>query len=77
MSEDLEWRKAVRDMLLNRARKKQVDVVIRDLFLDYPSPEALADAREDDLRDLLYPLGMSRTRARRLIELSSKWANEG
>lgn len=77
MSEDLEWRKAVRDMLLNRARKKQVDVVIRDLFLDYPSPEALADAREDDLRDLLYPLGMSRTRARRLIELSSEWANEG
>lgn len=77
MSEDLEWRKAVRDMLLNRARKKQVDVVIRDLFLDYPSPEALANAREDDLRDLLYPLGMSRTRARRLIELSSEWANEG
>lgn len=67
------WKLLVCCILLNRTQRKQVDRVVNDLFLDYPTPEALATAREDELRDLLYPLGMSRTRARRLIEFAEGW----
>lgn len=67
------WKLLVACILLNRTTRRQVDKVIDSLFLDYPTPGHLADAREDDLRDLLYPLGMSRTRARRLIEFADDW----
>jgi endonuclease III len=73
MYEDLEWKRSVSGILLNRVQKQQADQVAHDFFLDYPTPQALAGAREDDLRNLLYPLGMARTRARRLISFATEY----
>lgn len=70
---DQPWKVLVACILLNRTTRAQVDGVIEDLFLDYPTPEALSEAREDELRDLLYTLGMARTRARRLIAFAEDW----
>lgn len=67
------WKLLVACILLNRTQRVQVDRVIDDLFLDYPTPEALAGARESDLRELLHPLGMARNRATRLIAFAEDW----
>lgn len=67
------WKLLVCCILLNRAQRKQVDQVVDQLFLDYPTVEDLADARLNDLRDLLYPLGLSRVRAQRLIAFAKQW----
>lgn len=70
---DEPWKLLVACVLLNRTTRRQVDRVIDDLFLDYPTPEALASARERDLAELLKPLGMHRTRANRLVRLADDW----
>jgi endonuclease III len=70
---DSGWQAEVREQLLVHTNPKKVDLVIDDLFLDYPTPEALADAREDELRSLLFPLGMARTRARHLIQFAREY----
>jgi methyl-CpG-binding domain protein 4 len=67
------WKLLVACILLNRTSRRQVDGVIDDLFLDYPTPEALSQARERDLSELLHPLGMQRNRATRLIAFAEDW----
>lgn len=64
------WKLLVACILLNRTTRRQVDRVIDDLFLDYPTYDALAEARFYDLATLLYPLGMHNTRAKRLIKFA-------
>jgi methyl-CpG-binding domain protein 4 len=81
IQEDLwpnEWKILVSCLLLNLTTRKQVDKVIDDLFVMYPTPQALADAQEEDLHDLLRSLGMWRKRAKTLIRfsrefMSSEW----
>ncbi len=73
-----EWKILVSCLLLNLTTRKQVDKVIDNLFVRYPSPQALADAEEEDLHDLLRSLGMWRKRAKTLIRfsrefMSSEW----
>lgn len=67
------WKMLVACILLNRTQRRQVDRVIDDLFLEYPTPEALASARIHDLASLLYPLGMHNTRARMLTRFATAW----
>ena len=67
------WKLLVACALLNRTTRRQVDGVVDALFLDYPTPEAMAHARHSDLCDLLRPLGMYRQRAERLRRLSDDW----
>jgi endonuclease III len=70
---DSDWKGLVREILLVRTPPKRVDRVLDDLFLDYPTPAELADAREDELRDLLFPLGGARTRAKQLIRFAKNY----
>lgn len=67
------WKMLVACILLNRTSRRQVDRVIDDLFLDYPTPEALASARVHELASLLYPLGMHTRRAQRLVRFAEDW----
>jgi endonuclease III len=57
-------------ILLNRTSRRQVDRVIDDLLLDYPTAEAMTHARADELRRLLTPLGFGVSRAERLRRFS-------
>jgi methyl-CpG-binding domain protein 4 len=43
-------------------------------FLDlYPTPEILSNASQDDIEELIRPLGLQRTRAERLIKMGKEW----
>jgi endonuclease III len=70
---DQPWKLLAVCLLLKRTTQAQVGGMIEDLFLDYPTPEALSDAREAELCSLLHPLSMARTRARRLIAFADDW----
>lgn len=60
-------------VLLNRTTRKQVDLVVEDLFSDYPTADDMAEARIPELREILRPLGFSTQRSQRLIAMSEEW----
>ena len=70
---DEPWKVLVVCVLLNRTTRAQVDRVVDDLFLEYPTPEHLATARVHELASLLYPLGMHNNRAKRLVRFAEDW----
>ena len=53
-----------------------VNKVTPALFENYPTPELLAAASEDDLQELLRRIGMYKTKARNIKKLSEKLAAE-
>ena len=57
----------VTEVLLTRTRAEAVEPVAKRLLATYPDAAALADAATDDVRNILYPLGLFRKRARALV----------
>ena len=39
----------------------------------YPTPEALAEAKQEDLHDMIYHLGLQRQRSKKLIKIAKAW----
>ena len=64
------WKMLVCCMLLNLTNRKQVDTVIDELFVRYPTPEDMMNAEHSDVVDIVQPLGLYNTRAERLIKMS-------
>jgi len=60
-------------LLLNRTRGKQVRGVVDKLFEKYPCAYDMARAVEEDLVDLLQPLGFQKQRAKRLIQFADAY----
>lgn len=60
-------------LLLNKTSRKQADRVWPELFERWPDPESLASAG-DELEELLRPLGFCSTKAKRLREMSARYA---
>ena len=50
---------------------KSVDVVIGPLFARYPTPEALAEARVEEVEPIIHRTGFFHMKARRIIEASA------
>ena len=50
----------------------RVNTVTPALFASWPDAAALGDARVEDVEDVVRPLGMQRTRARRLVALGTE-----
>jgi endonuclease-3 len=48
----------------------RVNIVTKDLFVRYPSPEAFAAAEVDELEELVRPCGLGRTKARDIVAMS-------
>lgn len=69
------YRFGVACILLNRTTRQQVDRAIRDLFLEYPTADALARARVDEVRELIRPLGLNRIRTERLVRFAEDLAS--
>ncbi|KEY69519.1 hypothetical protein S7711_02056 [Stachybotrys chartarum IBT 7711] len=59
--------------LWNRTKGSQARPVFMALRCQYPSPEHLGNAAEADLTDLLRPLGLQHTRARRFLAFAQTW----
>tara|TARA_B100001564_G_scaffold315603_1_gene290432 strand:- start:49 stop:339 length:291 start_codon:yes stop_codon:yes gene_type:complete len=52
-----------------------VDGVRHELFSKYPTEYELMEADEDELSEILKPLGLYRRRAKTLIKFSWMWVN--
>ncbi len=59
-------------ILAARATDKKVNEVTPELFQNYPTPQALAQASFEDVAEIVRPTGYYRQKARRLIEVSQQ-----
>lgn len=74
---DLPWRRTrdpwailVAAFLLRKTTTGQVISVYEELLKRYPTPKALLSASEDEIKELIRPLGIEHQRARHLKELA-------
>jgi A/G-specific adenine glycosylase len=74
---DLPWRRTrdgwavlVAASMLRQTTVKQVAKVYGEFLRRYPSPHSLLAASEDEVRELIRPLGMEHRRARQIVELA-------
>jgi 3-methyladenine DNA glycosylase/8-oxoguanine DNA glycosylase len=57
--------------------EKRCNGVIEEMFRRWPNPSALAAASDNDLEDLIRPLGMQRKRTQTLKRMSAEYAAGG
>ena len=50
---------------------KRVNIVTKDLFQRYPNPKSLSSADYDIVESIIRPLGLSKSKAKNIISLSS------
>ena len=73
--QDDPWKMLVCCILLNLTRRQQVDGIRDELFDKYPTEYEMMEADEDELSEILKPLGLYRRRAKTLIKFSWMWVN--
>ena len=76
IQEDLwsdEWKLLVSCLLLNLTTRKQVDSVIHEFFKRWPAPVSLLGADEQELQELIKPLGMWRKRSKTLRRFTREY----
>lgn len=61
----------IAEMLLRKTTALQVDGLYRALIDKYPDVKSLSEADENELRDMIKPLGMEHKRAKLLKEVSN------
>lgn len=60
-------------VLWNRTRGTQARPIFVAFLSRYPTPQKLAEASEEDLAELIRPLGLYHTRARRFLAFAGAW----
>jgi len=61
----------IAEMLLRKTTALQVDGLYKALIVKYPDAKSLSEADENELRDMIKPLGMEHKRAKLLKEVSN------
>lgn len=61
----------IAEMLLRKTTAQQVDGLYKALIGKYPNAKSLSQADENELRDMIKPLGMEHKRAKLLREVSN------
>ena len=56
--QDDPWKMLVCCILLNLTKRQQVDEVRHELFTKYPTEYEMMEANEDELANILQPLGL-------------------
>lgn len=64
------WQLLVATILSAQCTDERVNQVTPALFARYPTPQALAAARIEDVEDIIRPTGFFRSKARALVEMS-------
>jgi A/G-specific adenine glycosylase len=64
------WAVLVASFLLRKTTAAQVAKIYTEFLKRYPSPQALLTASEDEVRELIRPLGIEHQRSRHLLELA-------
>ncbi|MBO5878929.1 MAG: endonuclease III [Clostridia bacterium] len=70
------WRLLVMGSLSAQCTDKRVNMVSKELFLKYPSAEALADADIFELEEIVKPCGLYRVKAQNIKEASRLLVSE-
>ncbi|MCI5882804.1 MAG: endonuclease III [Clostridiales bacterium] len=61
---DEAWKLLVSVRLAAQCTDARVNVVVKDLFEQYPSPKALADAKVEEIEKIVRPCGLGASKAR-------------
>lgn len=61
---DEAWKLLVSVRLAAQCTDARVNVVVKELFEQYPSPKALADAKVEDIEKIVRPCGLGASKAR-------------
>ena len=64
------WKILVCCLCLNLTTRKQMEPVVEEMFKRWPHAAALAEAQDEELQELIKPLGMWRRRASTLKKMS-------
>ena len=73
--QDDPWKMLCCCIMLNLCRRTTIDTVRHELFKRYPTPQAMIDADEKEIADLLEPLGFYNKRAKTLQRMSEGYLN--
>jgi len=68
-----DWKILIVCLLLNQTSRKQVEPMIESFFEKWPDPEAASSADEDEMRDLVRPLGMFNRRVKSIKKMSQQF----
>jgi len=64
------WAVLVASFLLRKTTTAQVAKIYTEFLKRYPNPQALLSASEDEVKELIRPLGIEHQRSRHLLELA-------
>jgi methyl-CpG-binding domain protein 4 len=67
------WKMLIVCMMLNQTSYKQVDRVRHEFFSRFDSPERLIKASDDEIIDIIRPLGFYNRRAKQWKKFSLAW----
>jgi len=68
-----DWKILIVCLLLNQTSRKQVEPMIESFFEKWPDPESASNADEDEMRDLVRPLGMFNRRVKSIKKMSQQF----
>lgn len=66
-----DWQLLIAILLSAQCTDKKVNQITPILFSKYPSLKSLKEANYNDLEEIIYPLGLSKTKAANIIKLSA------
>ena len=61
---DEAWKLLVSVRLAAQCTDARVNIVVKDLFAKYPSPQALAEASPEEIEEIVKPCGLGQSKAR-------------
>lgn len=61
---DEAWKLLVSVRLAAQCTDARVNIVVKDLFARYPSPQALAEASPEEIEEIIKPCGLGKSKAR-------------
>lgn len=61
---DQAWKLLVSVRLAAQCTDARVNIVVKDLFAKYPSPQALAEASPEEIEEIVKPCGLGKSKAR-------------
>ena len=61
---DEAWKLLVSVRLAAQCTDARVNIVVKDLFAKYPSPQALAEASPEEIEEIVKPSGLGKSKAR-------------
>ena len=67
------WRIFVACIFCNLTRRVDAEPYIWKFFDKYPNPDTASQAAQDDVEDMIKPLGLSRRRSKTLIMMSNDY----